>query len=84
MFYVYVSDPCLYTLIDDLGHGIKVQIMRQDIFADQLTSVIDNLVIDENPDTMKKNLNFVLMCTNKCIQQSLDTVCIYFCNLLHT
>ncbi|XP_067672268.1 glutamate receptor U1-like [Haliotis asinina] len=67
------NDPCLYKFIDDLDRGIKVRLMSQSTFGDQLRSVMDNIVIDERLHTMHRTLNFVLRCTTKCIQHCLFT-----------
>ncbi|XP_067671610.1 probable glutamate receptor [Haliotis asinina] len=67
------QDSCLYKLIGNLTHSTKVQFMGEVAFMDDMTTVIDNLVQQENIHMMRRTLNFALFCSARCIQQALVT-----------
>ncbi|XP_067671699.1 probable glutamate receptor [Haliotis asinina] len=75
VFVIYEDeeDVCVNSLIDSISHHTQIQYTQQEAFGKQLTSVISELVQKENIDVMRRTLNFVILCSSRCIQYSLAT-----------
>ncbi|XP_046379583.1 uncharacterized protein LOC124151242 [Haliotis rufescens] len=73
VFVIYEDelDACVNALSDSLSHHIKIQYTKPDALSRQIISVIDELAKKENIEMMRRTLNFVIICSAKCIQYSL-------------
>lgn len=80
---IIFSDACVNALSDSLSHHIKIQYTKPDALSRQIISVIDELAKRENIETMRRTLNFVIICSAKCIQYSLAMVRFWHYSVMH-